>query len=133
MSNKRTRREYEHRTALKNAGWEVHKRDSVAFNQTSETARHFATKALVAYVLKQRGFRVDSEVEGPTGIVDIAYWGQEDPPAAVEVETGMDEETIRDKVSRYHDGQPFREVFVIDPAQLPIETDTAIAWIETEL
>jgi len=132
--NKRTRREWEHRDTLKKAGWKVPKRDAVAFNGgTSESAAHFFAKCAVAFVLKQDGYRVASEVEGPTGEIDVVGYGTEDEPIAVEVETNPSEEVVQDKLSRYVHGQPFRDMFLLDVDELPETFDEAVEWVREEL
>jgi len=67
MSDKRTRDEYRSRRAIQDAGWKLDKTDKVEFNDGSETLRHAECKLRVAWFLRQQGYRVDSEIEGPDG------------------------------------------------------------------
>lgn len=133
--NKRAHDEWTDRRMLQENGWPVRQHDSVAFNggTESESIEHYLTKALVAYVLKGRGWRIDSEVEGPTGEVDILAYGGEGAPFCVEIETDATREVILDKVDRYVTGQPLRECFVVAPEELPVDVDPALEWIEGEL
>jgi len=60
------------RKELDKCGWDVTKVDSVQFNSGSETLHHLLAKTATAYILKQNGYRVDSEVEHPErGEIDI--------------------------------------------------------------
>jgi len=131
--NVRTQREFHHRKTLRDAGWDVPQRDSVAFNGGSETPEHFFAKAAVAYVLKQDGYRVASEVEGPTGEIDVVAYGTDDEPIAVEVETSPTDEVVQDKLERYVHGQPFRDMFLLDVDELPATFDEAVEWARGQL
>lgn len=131
--NLRTQREFRQRKTLKDAGWSVPQRDAVAFNSGSETKEHFLCKCLVAYALKRDDYRVASEVEGPTGEIDILGYGTEDPPIAVEVETNPTDDVIQDKLERYVFGQPIRDLFVLPVGEMPAELDNALAWVESHL
>lgn len=132
--NKRTRREWEHRDALKQAGWDVPQQDMVAFNSGSETVEHFLCKAILAFQLKQQGFRVASEVEGPDGqVADLIAYGTEDPPVAVETETNLSDEVIQKKVGQYVNGQPMRDVLPIDVDQMPENIHEAREWAGGQL
>jgi len=134
-----TKREYEeatHRRELQDCGWDVRKRDSVAFNSGSETARHAVCKMLVAHYLKQeQGYRIDSEVEhNDRGEIDIVAYGLEDEPAfAVECETSPTEDVIEDKIERYVYNTPMRDVFVLNVTEMPSDIMDAYAWVESEL
>jgi hypothetical protein len=128
--NKRTRQEYDHRTTLRDAGWAVSQQDMVAFNSGSETLDHYCAKALAAWVLKQEGYRVGSEVEKDgVGEIDVIGYGTDDPPIAVECETDISDEVIRDKLERYVWGEPFRDLFVVAVDELPAERDAALEYV----
>jgi len=131
--NVRTQREFHHRKTLRDAGWDVPQRDAVAFNSGSESARHFFAKCAVAHHLKQEGYRIASEVDGPTGEIDIVGYGTEDEPIVVEVETDVSDDVTRDKLERYVFGQPFRDMFLLDVDEMPTEMDEALAWIDEQL
>ncbi|MCG1003084.1 MULTISPECIES: hypothetical protein [Halobacterium] len=134
MNNKRHHDEYGGRKDLQNAGWQIHKRDAVAFNSGSETDRHLVAKALVAKVLRDRGYRVDTEVvkEG-VGEIDVVAYGLDEPPFAVEVETNPTKAVVSDKVSRYYRGEPFCECYVLDVDDLPDSIADAREWVEAQI
>lgn len=135
MTNARTKQEYTDRHKLRQAGWDVSKRDTIQFNSGSETYAHLALKAAAAYYLKQElGYRVDSEVQNPGGEVDIlAYGHQTRNPIVVEVETSPTEEIINDKVERYITGQPVRDMFVLNPNDLSKGALEPLELVEAEL
>lgn len=131
---KRQHREYTGRLELTDAGWDVHKRDAVAFNGGSESLRHAVAKLLVARELRDRGYRIDTEVhKGGAGEIDVIGYGTDDAPVAVEVETNPKEDVIEDKLARYYEGEPYREVFVLDPTEMPEQLQAASAWVTEEL
>lgn len=131
--NKRMQREYSQRHTLRHNGWDVPKRDAVAFNGTSETLEHYLCKSLVAYVMKQRGFRVASEVEGPGGEIDVLAYGQEDPPLAIECETGLTDEIKSQKIGQYVRGTPIRDCLFLEVQDLPETLDEALDWVGEQL
>lgn len=134
MSSKRQQQEYEQRRELQNQGWDVSKRDAVAFNAGSENQRHVFCKLAVAWVLKEREYRIDSEVEMGNGTVDIVAYGREDRDMiAVEVETSPVEEVVQDKLERYYHGEPVREVFVLNVSEMPNGIQEAVEWARGEL
>lgn len=132
--NKKTHAEYGGRKDLQDAGWQIQKRDAVAFNGGSETDAHLVAKTLVAKVLRERGYRIDTEVEKDgVGEIDVVAYGGEGPPFAVEVETNPTREVVDDKLSRYYRNEPFRDVFIIDPTEMPDSISGAREWVEGEL
>jgi len=135
MSDKRQYSEFEHRRELEAAGWKVRQRDAVAFNSGSETVKHAVCKLLTCYVLKERGYRVDTEVEKEgVGEIDIVAYGIADEPAfVVEVETSPTEDIVKDKIARYHDNEPYRDVFVLNPNDMPVNMLEAREWIQEQL
>jgi len=132
--NKRQHQEYTGRLELKDAGWDVHKRDAVAFNEGSESLRHAVAKLLVARELRDRGYRVDTEVhKGGAGEIDVIGYATDEAPVAVEVETNPEEGVIQDKLDRYYEGEPFRECWVIDPTEMPEQIQAAAVWVGEQL
>jgi predicted AAA+ superfamily ATPase len=131
---KRQHDELTERRRLQDAGWDVHKRDAVAFNGGSETDAHAVVKLLVAKHLREQGYRIDTEVkkEG-VGEIDVVAYGGEGPPFAVEVETSPTREVVDDKLDRYYRGEPFRDVFIIDPTEMPDSVSGAREFVEGEL
>jgi len=134
MSNKRTHDEYRHRHVLRRNGWDVPKTDAVAFNSGSETPEHYFAKCVVAYVLKDQGYRIATEVEKEgVGEIDVIAYGTEDEPIAVEVETNPSDEVVKDKLSRYVQGEPYRDMFLLNVDEMPATWSEAIDWVEGEL
>lgn len=132
---KRTRLEYDGRVALQNAGWDITKTDSVAFNDGSETNRHFVAKAQVAFYLKANGWRIDSEVEHKErgDVADIVAYGREDPPFVVEVESGITDDVREKKLQQFYRGEPFCEVFLLEVHDLPEDRAQQLTWIHQQL
>lgn len=133
VSNLRTQQEFRQRQVLKEAGWSVSQTDSIEFNAGSESYEHFVTKSIVAYEMKNRGFRVASEVEGPGGEIDLVFYGTEDHPLAIEVEKDITEEIIQDKLERYVYDEPFRDMITIDVDELPDDLQKAREWVQNQL
>lgn len=131
--NVRTHREFEHRKILKDAGWEISQRDAVAFNSGSETFEHFMAKAALAWSLKQQGYRIGSEVaKDSAGEVDVAAYGLDDPPVAVECERSMTEDVMADKLARYVDGEPFRDMLPVDVDSMP-DVEVLREWADEQI
>ena len=111
---KRKQIEFQARKELINHDWDVSKTDSVEFNGGSETTSHFIGKALAAQVLREHGYRVSSEVKHPLrGEIDVLAYGED--IIAVEIETDPKPDVIKDKIKRYVEGTPIRDIFVIEP------------------
>lgn len=118
--NARARQEFEHRKTLQNAGWDVPQSDGVRFNSGSETLEHFLAKATIAWVLKQDGYRVASEVtKDGAGEIDLIAYGTDDPPVVVEAETNWQDGVLADKVSRYVKGEPYRDILPVEVTEMP--------------
>lgn len=110
--------------SLRQAGWDVDKADSIKFNGGSETATHAHCKLAGARILRDAGYRIDTEVVHPErGEIDLIAIPTKDSqePFGVEFETDPDTQTVRSKLARYHDGTPFVEIFVIGIEQMPTE------------
>jgi len=136
MSNKRQRQEFDWRTELSKCGWNVRKRDAVAFNSGSETAKHIHAKTATARLLKKHDYRVDTEVEhAERGEIDlVAYPTRDDQrPFAVELETSPTEEVVKDKLDRYYDGTPFVECYIINVSELSLNISEMEEQIGEEL
>ena len=136
MTTKREKVYYDWLQSLSQAGWNADKTDSIKFNSGSETHLHVHAKACVAHTLKDHGYRVDTEVEHPErGSIDIiAIPTQDDQkPFAVELEHSPTQEVVEDKLSRYFEGTPFTEVFVINLNRAPMEIVELKEHIRSEL
>ncbi|MUV59961.1 hypothetical protein [Halobacterium sp. CBA1126] len=132
--NKRTRDEYGGRKDLQDAGWRVQQQDAIAFNEGSESTQHLIAKTLVANELRDRGYRIDTEVEKEgVGEIDVVAYGKGEPPFAVEVETNPTEDVVSDKLHRYYEGEPYCECYVLDVDELPDSITAAQEWVEAQL
>jgi hypothetical protein len=121
---------------LSRHGWDADKTDSVKFNHGSETEKHAHAKTATCLLLKDHGYRVDTEVthaeRGEIDVIAIPCDGDEHP-FCIELETSPTEDTISDKVDRYHDGTPFRDIFIINVSELPTDILEMRAQIAAEL
>jgi len=120
---------------LQDAGWEVHKRDAVAFNSGSESPEHKLAKLAAAEVLHDRDYRIDSEVVMSEGEVDVLGYGNPDRvnPIVVECETNLDAETKSDKLHQYYTGEPIQECYVVCIDDIPTDVYAAIEWMKNSL
>lgn len=132
---KRSRDEYEGRQQLQRSGWDVQKRDSVAFNGGSETRKHYHAKAATAFVLRDHGYRVDSEVENADGSAeaDIVAYGHDNDCFVVELETEITDDVTTKKLNQFYHGQPFRECFILEVTDAPYDIDELHEWVEEQL
>jgi hypothetical protein len=135
MSDKAKQLEYSWRNELKRNGWDISKTDSIQFNSGSETTRHIVCKSLVGRYLKHEcNLRIDSEVTHPErGEIDIVAYGEESPPFAVEVETNVTDDVTSDKLERYYEGTPLREVYILELLDMPTDWNEAYQWVAEEL
>lgn len=132
---KRERDEYQQRRELNAAGWDVRKRDSVAFNSGSESPEHITCKALVSWYLKQQGYRVSTEVENQDGTAeaDIVAYGRDEPAFIVECETGITDAIREKKLSQFFHNEPYCEAYLLEVENMPDSIDEIIDWIQAEL
>jgi len=136
MTTKREKVYYDWLQSLSQAGWNADKTDSIKFNSGSETHLHVHAKTCVAQTLKDHGYRVDTEVEHPErGEIDVIAIpvADDQKPFAVELEHSPTEEVIDDKLSRYFEGTPFTEVFVINLNRAPMGIVELKEHIRSEL
>ena len=136
MTTKRERVYYDWLQSLSQAGWNADKTDSIKFNSGSETHLHMHAKLATAALLKANGYRIDTEVEHPErGEVDVVAIPTQDDqkPFAVELEHSPTQEVVEDKLSRYFEGTPFTEVFVINLNRAPMEIVELKEHIRSEL
>lgn len=133
MSDARTNTYYAWLGKLQRHGWDVDKTDTVKFNHGSETEMHTHAKTATCLLLKDHGYRVDTEVKhAERGEIDVVAipCGGEEHPFAVELEHSPTDDVVSDKLSRYYDGTPYREVYVVNLNELPpdvLEMRTQIA------
>jgi hypothetical protein len=80
------------------------------------------------------GYNVSFEVNHPErGEADIVAWNQDDI-LCVECETDPKDEVISDKLDRYvKNGSPIREMFVLNPLEMPAEWMEVYKWVDQEL
>lgn len=134
MTTKRTHDEFKSRREIQDSGWKLEQTDKVEFNSGSETVKHVVGKSLVAKVLKDRGYRIDSEVEKDgVGEIDIVAYGKDNDAFGVELETSPTEEVVSDKIERYCYGEIWRDVFVLNLNEMPVDMLEAKSWIENQL
>ena len=121
------------RKELADAGWDVSKRDSVHFNEGSETLNHAELKMVTCWYLKHElDYRVDTEVELSAGEVDVLAYSEDDI-IVVEIETNADGATVTDKIKRYITDEPPRDMFVIDPTDAPAELTERYEFVKGEI
>jgi len=117
---------------LKEHGWVVDQTDSIKFNSGSETLAHLHAKTVAAKVLKDQGYRVDTEVVMPAGEVDVLGYSEQDI-IVVECESKPNSNTFSSKLNRYIHGQPPRDMFWIDVNHVPGNIGEAYDHITDEL
>ena len=129
----RTQALWKQRRELADAGWGVSKRDSVHFNEGSETLNHAELKMVTCWYLKHElDYRVDTEVELAAGEVDVLAYSEDDI-IVVEIETNADRATITDKIKRYITDEPPRDMFVIDPTDAPSKLTERYSFVKGEI
>lgn len=134
MSNKRSHNEFAARREIQDNGWRLEQTDKIEFNSGSETTKHVVAKALVGKVLKEKGYRIDSEVsKDECGEIDVVAYGYDNDKFGVELETSPTEEVIQDKLDRYCYGQIWREIFVLNLNEMPMDMLKAKEWVEDQL
>jgi len=136
MTTKREKVYYDWLQSLSQAGWNADKTDSIKFNSGSETHLHMHAKLATAALLKANGYRIDTEVEHPErGEVDVVAIPTQDDqkPFAVELEHSPTEKVIDDKLSRYFEGTPFVECYVINLNRAPMDIVELKEFIKSEL
>ena len=117
---------------LKDNGWIVNQSDAIYFNEGSERLDHLHAKTVTAKVLKDQGYRVDTEVTMPDGEVDVLGYSEQDM-IVVECESNPDSNTFSSKLNRYVHDQPPREMFWIDVDAVPGNIGEAYDFITAEL
>jgi hypothetical protein len=136
MTTKREKVYYDWLQSLSQAGWNADKTDSIKFNSGSETHLHLHAKLSTSALLKANGYRIDTEVEhSERGEVDVVAIPTQDDqkPFAVELEHSPTQEVVEDKLSRYFEGTPFTEVFVINLNRAPMGIVELKEHIRSEL
>lgn len=116
MTDKANRVYHSWLQSLSQAGWDADKVDAVKFNTGSETAKHQHAKVATAHILRDAGYRIDTEVVHPErGEIDLIAIPTKDSqePFAVEFETSPTPEKTQDKLERYYEGTPFTECYIV--------------------
>lgn len=134
--NKAQKTHYDWISQLSMAGWDVSREDAIKFNGGSETGIHIHAKTATCQILKNHGYRVNTEVCHPErGEIDVVAIPTQDGqlPFAVEIETSPTQDVIDDKLSRYHDGTPFVECYIINASELPFDIIELKNYIAGEL
>ena len=133
MSNKRQSEMRGQENRLQNAGWEITR--ASRFNHGAEMLCHSVCKIVVGhYLTHEMGYNVSFEVNHPErGEADIVAWNQDDI-LCVECETDPKDEVISDKLDRYvKNGSPIREMFVLNPLEMPAEWMEVYKWVDEQL
>lgn len=100
---------------------------------SQNTPKHEFAKFALCYALDMRDREWDTEVQCNTGRVDVFDYGPMDgKPVVYEIETDVTPAQKRKKVEQYHVG-PIRDVFVIDPADVPDDYENAIAYFSSQV
>lgn len=89
----------------------------------------------VAYVLRDRGFRIDSEVVNDKGDseADIVAYGKDGECFVVECETDITSDVKAKKLNQFYHNQPFRECFILEVEDAPSDVDDLHEWVENQL
>jgi len=120
---------------LQHHGWDVDFEDSIKANTGSEGKKHLTAKSLTFRYLKQEGYRVKTEVEGETGIVDILAIPPttEEHPIAIELENNLTDEVRDDKLRRYTEKTPIRDVLFVEVEDLFTDITVMQAQLKEEI
>lgn len=130
--NKREREFYEKNRVLEQHGWDVD--NKFRSNGGSETDKHFVCKCLVAKAVEESGHRWTMEASHEErGEVDVLVIPENGEPYAVEAETSPTQEVVDDKVERYTEGTPIRDMLLINVSDMPVDMIEAKAWIQEQL
>jgi len=129
---KREREIYDGTRDLKRAGWDFDK--SHRYNNGSETVAHATCKNLAGHYLEHEhgyhvGFEVEHESRGEIDVVGI----RESDIICVECETSPTSDVIDDKLERYVQGTPIRDMFLLNVNKLPAEWMHAYQWIDSQI
>jgi len=136
MTDKAQRVYHSWKRSLQQAGWDVDTVDSIKFNYGSETAKHQHAKLAGAHILRNAGYRIDTEVTHPErGEIDLIAipTKESQEPFAVEFETTPTSEVVDDKLTRYFDGTPFVECYIINLEKVGTDVIEMRAEIQTQL
>lgn len=132
--NKREQAELVARKRLQDKGWQVRKRDAIRPNWGSETEPHLIAKALTMSILHERDYRIDTEVvKEEVGEADVVAYGQPGEPFVVELEHDATDDVVKSKLRQFYDDEPFREVFVVELNDMPLNMLDARRHIEDEV
>lgn len=106
---------------IKRAGWSVEKTPQIAMNDGSETPAHLHAKTAVAYVARDYGYQVSTEVAHEEhGEIDVLAYHPKRINWALEVETEPTDEIIADKRARYVDStEVVDDIQVVAVDELP--------------
>lgn len=120
---------------IKRAGWNVEKTPQIAMNDGSETPAHLHAKTAVAYVARDYGYQVSTEVgHDQYGEIDVLAYHPDRINWAIEVETDPDKESIQDKLERYVESNDvIDDMQVITVGELPANLLDLHDRIRTEL
>jgi len=130
--NKRQKDIYDGTKELQRAGWGFDK--SHRYNDGSSTVAHATCKNLAGHYLEHEhgyhvGFEVEHESRGEVDVIGV----RENDIIAVEAETSPTQDVVDDKLSRYVEGTPIRDMFLLNVNKLPAEWMEAYKWIDSQI
>ena len=132
MSSKRQKDTYRKTKRLKRYGVDVDPKN-VRIHK-DETELPVVARRLCGYILQNADRSWDEEVEVGNGRVDVLDYGDfDEAPLAIEFESNPTQPTIDEKVEKYCDAGPCRDVLILDLRNAPNHIDELADWIEGEL
>ena len=130
-------KQYQALRQLQNANVKATKENTIKFNAggSSETIKHIVGKTLVARSGLLNGYQIDTEVEVPQGEIDVLLHSHPDRSTyAVELETGLTDETKTSKIRRYVNSvAPIDDIIFIEVTNIPMDMVEAQEYINKQL
>jgi proteasome lid subunit RPN8/RPN11 len=131
------KQQYQALRELQNANVKATKENTIKFNAggSSETIKHIVGKTLVARIALVNGYQIDTEVAVPHGEIDVLIHSHPNRLSyAVELETGLTEETKQDKTQRYvHSVGPIDDIIPIEVNDIPVDMIEAAEHIADKM
>jgi len=121
---------------LQHHGWDVDFEDSIKANTGSESREHLTAKALTFRYLKQDGYRVKTECShSDRGAVDVLLIPPttEVRPLAIELENNLTQEVKDDKLRRYTEHTPIRDVLFVEVTELSTDIEKMEDQLKEEI
>lgn len=126
--NRKTADSYHKRKRLQRYGFDADPRDVRVHRD--ETPEHVTARRLCGYVLQQADRSWAEEVETPNGRIDVVDFGDfDEEPLAIEFESVPDQPTIDDKLRKYVENGPCRDLIMFDLRECPETVGEIPEWI----